>query len=138
MESNGRKTMRGFYPDKCQGKPRKDGAQPALFLVVVCCSMYFLCCSMYFCVLRIVCFVTFPVLFVCICVPNNCHQVATQLQLNIYIYQISNITSHFMFLYTRWTIRGSIPGCGEILFPSPKGPSQLSGPPSPPLRRCRR
>jgi len=39
---------------------------------------------MYFCVvLCFVCFVTFPVLFVCICVLNNCHQVATQLQLNI-------------------------------------------------------
>jgi hypothetical protein len=30
------------------------------------------------------CFVAFPVLFVCICVLNNCHRVATQLQLNIY------------------------------------------------------
>jgi len=41
---------------------------------------------MHFCVvLCIVCFVTFPVLFVCICVLNNCHRVATQLQLNIYI-----------------------------------------------------
>jgi hypothetical protein len=40
---------------------------------------------MYFCVLCIVCFVTFPVLFVCICVLNNCHRVATQLQLNIYL-----------------------------------------------------
>jgi hypothetical protein len=29
------------------------------------------------------CFVTFPALFVCICVLNNCHRVATQLQLNI-------------------------------------------------------
>jgi hypothetical protein len=38
---------------------------------------------MYFCVLRIICFVTFPVLFVCICVLNNCHWVAIQLQLNI-------------------------------------------------------
>jgi len=46
--------------------------------------MYFLCFSMYFCVLCIVCFVTFPVLFVYICVLNDCHQVATQLQLNIY------------------------------------------------------
>jgi len=42
-----------------------------------------LCCSMYFCVLCIVCFVAFPVLFVCICALNNCHRVATQLQLNI-------------------------------------------------------
>jgi len=39
---------------------------------------------MYFCVvLCIVCFVAFPVLIVCICVLNNCHRVATQLQLNI-------------------------------------------------------
>jgi len=42
---------------------------------------------MYFCVLRIVCFLSFYVLFLCICVQNNCHRVATQLQLtNIYIY----------------------------------------------------
>jgi len=40
---------------------------------------------MYFCaVLCIACFVTFPVLFVCMCVLNYCHRVATQLQLNIY------------------------------------------------------
>jgi hypothetical protein len=50
------------------------------------------CCSMYFCVvLCIVCFVTFPVLFVCICVLNNCHRVATQLQLNISYHIISYI-----------------------------------------------
>jgi hypothetical protein len=30
--------------------------------------------------------VSFCVLFVCICVLYYCHQVATQLQLNIYIY----------------------------------------------------
>jgi len=34
---------------------------------------------MYFCVPCIVRFVTFTVLFVCICVPNNCHRVGTQL-----------------------------------------------------------
>ena len=40
---------------------------------------------MYFCVVPcIVCFVMFPVLFVCICVMHYCHRVATQLQLNIY------------------------------------------------------
>jgi hypothetical protein len=38
---------------------------------------------MYFSVLCIVCFVTFPVLFVCICVLNNYHRVAIQLHLNI-------------------------------------------------------
>ena len=39
---------------------------------------------MYSCVvLCIVCFVSFSVLFVCICVLNYCHRVATQFQLNI-------------------------------------------------------
>ena len=39
---------------------------------------------MYFCVvLCIVCFVSFSVLFVCICVLHYCHRVATELQLNI-------------------------------------------------------
>jgi hypothetical protein len=38
---------------------------------------------MCFCVLCIVGFVMFLVLFLCICVLNNCHRVATQLQLNI-------------------------------------------------------
>jgi hypothetical protein len=45
--------------------------------------MYCLCCSVYFCVVLYIVFVTFPVLFVCICVLNNCYRVATQLQLNI-------------------------------------------------------
>jgi len=46
--------------------------------------MHFLCCSMYFCVVPCsVYFVSFSVLFVCICVLNYCHRVATQLQLNI-------------------------------------------------------
>jgi hypothetical protein len=43
------------------------------------CFVLFIFCV----VLCIVCFVAFPVFFVCICVPNNCHRVATQLQLNI-------------------------------------------------------
>jgi hypothetical protein len=39
---------------------------------------------MYFCVvLCTLYFVSFSVLFVCICVLNYCHRVATQLQLNI-------------------------------------------------------
>jgi len=47
----------------------------------------------YFCVLFIVCFVTLPVLFVCKCVLNNCHRVATQFQLNIsYIKNLTTIT----------------------------------------------
>ena len=45
---------------------------------------------MYFCVVCIVCFVSFSVLFVCICVLNYCHRVATQLQLNIPHQMLSN------------------------------------------------
>ena len=57
----------------------------------------FLCCSMYFCVvLCIVCFVSFSVLFVCICVLNYCHRVATQLQLNIY--HIISFVFFYVFL----------------------------------------
>jgi hypothetical protein len=68
--------------NKGQGKIRKDGARPALFLIFV--LFYVFLCSMYFCiVLCIDCFVTFSVLFVCICVLYYCHRVATQLQLNI-------------------------------------------------------
>jgi hypothetical protein len=53
---------------KCQGKTRKDGARPALFLI--------------FCVvLWIVRFVLFCVLFVCICILYYCYRVATQMQL---------------------------------------------------------
>jgi len=49
---------------------------------------------MYFCVvLCIDCFVSFCVLFVCICVLNYCHRVATQLQLNL-SYHISYIISY--------------------------------------------
>jgi hypothetical protein len=50
-------------------------------------SSYFLLFYIFFfcVVLCDVCFATFPVLFVCICVLNNCHRVATQLQLNKYI-----------------------------------------------------
>jgi hypothetical protein len=48
-----------------------------LFYVFFVLFYVFLCFSMW-------CFfMTFPVLFVCICVLNNCHRVATQLQLNI-------------------------------------------------------
>ena len=48
---------------------------------------------MHFCVvLCIVCFVSFPVLFLCIRELTYCHWVATQLQLNIsyHIYHIIN------------------------------------------------
>jgi hypothetical protein len=61
-----------------------------LFLVVV---LFYVFCV----VLYIVSFVTFPVLFVCTCVPNNCHRVATQLQLNK-IYQIKINISKNNFL----------------------------------------
>ena len=45
----------GFYPGKCQGKVRKDGARPALFLIfvlfyvlfVLCRSVYRLCVYVY-------------------------------------------------------------------------------------------
>jgi hypothetical protein len=47
-----------------------------------------------FCVVCIVCFVSFSVLFVCICVLNYCHQVATQLQLNISYHIIYHIISY--------------------------------------------
>jgi hypothetical protein len=58
----------------------------ALFLIFVLFCV-FLCCSMYFrVVLCIVCFVSFSVLFVCICVLYYCHRVATKLQLNISYY----------------------------------------------------
>jgi hypothetical protein len=51
--------------------------------------MYFLCCTMYFCVvLCIVCFVSFSVLFVCICILNYCHRLTTHLRL-IISYHIS-------------------------------------------------
>jgi hypothetical protein len=57
------------------------------FCVVLCIFVLFyvcLCCSVYFCVvLCIVSFVTYSVLFVCVCVLYYCHRVATQLQLNI-------------------------------------------------------
>ena len=52
----------------------------------LCCFYVFLCCFYVFFVLLLCIdsFVTFSVLFVCICVLNYCHRVATQLQLNIY------------------------------------------------------
>jgi hypothetical protein len=37
----------------------------------------------------------FPVLFVCICVLNNCHRVATQLQLNISYQMVMKGRSHW-------------------------------------------
>jgi len=71
-------------------KPTKMGAARTLpnFCVVLC---IFLCCSMYFCVvLCIACFVMFSVLFVCICVLNYCHWVATPIAVKYIISYISN------------------------------------------------
>jgi len=49
-------------------------------------SSQFLCCSMYFC------FVSFRLLFVCICVLSYCHRVTIQLQFtNISYYQIETV-----------------------------------------------
>jgi len=75
-------------------KPRKDGARPALFLIFVLFYVFFvlfyvfLCCSL--CIFR---FVSFSVLFVCICILYYCHRVATQLQLNISYHIIYHIIS---------------------------------------------
>jgi hypothetical protein len=63
-----------------QAWPALDGAQHAQTMHGPH-SSKFLCCSIYFCVvLCIDCFVSFSVLFVCICVLNYCHRLATQLQ----------------------------------------------------------
>jgi magnesium-transporting ATPase (P-type) len=52
--------------------------------------------SKHFCVVCIVCFVSFSVLFVCICVLYYCHRVATQLQLtNISIISINLFATEF-------------------------------------------
>jgi hypothetical protein len=77
----------------------------------------FLCYSMYLCVfLCTVCFVSFCIPFVCICVLNYCHRAATQLQLNISYriisyhisYHISYIISYHKMQATRsfdmWTV----------------------------------
>jgi hypothetical protein len=73
---------------KCQGKTRKDGARPALFLIFVLFYVLFVLFYVFCVVLRIVCFVSFSVLYVCICVLYYCHRVATQLQLTNISYHI--------------------------------------------------
>jgi hypothetical protein len=65
-----------------------------LYVFFVLLYAFFVLFYVFFCVVLCdVCFVTFPILFVCIYVLNNCHRVATQLQLNICIniniYQVS-------------------------------------------------
>jgi predicted secreted protein len=60
-----------------------------------------------FCVVvRIVCFVSFSVLFVCICVLYYCHQVATQLQLNISY----PIISYHILYQIQWLPGAQLPG----------------------------
>jgi hypothetical protein len=83
--------MPGWYPQR-RGTART--------LPSCCVALGIFCVLCIFCVvLFIVCFVTFPVLFVCICILNNCHRVATQLQLNINIsYIIKGIN------YDDWSI----------------------------------
>ena len=71
------------YKANSRVKPANTGHSPHSFSFL-CCSMFFFVTFYYFCVvLCIVCFVSFSELFVCICVLNYCHRVATQLQLNI-------------------------------------------------------
>ena len=69
---------------------------------------------MYFCVLCIICFVTFPVLFVCICVLYYCHQVTTQLQLNIY-YVINQQPDATVFQFIILTFVYGSTGFGRFL-----------------------
>jgi len=62
------------------------------------------CCARtlpnFYVVVCIVCFVSFSVLFVCICVLYYCHRVATQLQLNISYHIISyHIISYHIISY---------------------------------------
>jgi hypothetical protein len=91
----------------------------------------FLCYSIIFCVvLCIVCFVTCSVLFVCICVPNYCHRVATQLLLNIsyiiyIVYQIIlyayRIVS-YIILYHIYQMKFVFSSPPRFSFPSPSPP----------------
>jgi hypothetical protein len=56
---------------------------------------FFLSCKANFCVvLCIVCFVSFSVLFVCVCVLYYCHRVATQLQLTNISHIISTLDGY--------------------------------------------
>ena len=101
-----------------------------IFCVVLCIFVFFyvffvlfyvfLCCSMYFCVvLCIVGFVSFSVLFVCICVLNYCHRVATQLQLT----NISNVLIHMKLKPTDVTISILFIYCRISTCFGPTGPS---------------
>jgi hypothetical protein len=77
------------------------------YMYILCCSMYTLCCSMYFCV--VLCIVCFDIpCVVCICVLNNCHRVATQLQLNI-SYHIHIFVQYFGFVIKKYGVTFSMP-----------------------------
>jgi len=105
---------------KCQGKTRKDGARPALFLIFVL-FYVFLCCSMYclFCdVLCIVCVYTCTVLL-----PPGGYPIAVKYIINIinyyYYYYYHHHHYHHLYRYVRllyswlWTL--SRYGSGNIL-----------------------
>jgi hypothetical protein len=100
--------MPGWYP-KRRGTAR---TLPNFFvaLCIFCVVLCIFCCFVV--VLCTVCFVTFPVLFVCICVLNNCHWVATQLQLNINIYHIIYHTYKIAFkIYVSIAVLCCISSC---------------------------
>jgi hypothetical protein len=63
------------------------------------------CVGIFCVVLCIVCFVSFSVLFLCVCVLYYCHRVATQLQLNI-SYRITYHIWDSQPLGTLWASRG--------------------------------
>jgi len=64
----------------------------------------------FFVILCIVCFVSFSVLFVCICVLYYCHRLATQLQLNIsYHIVYYYFSNHTVFVAGQCTSLASLP-----------------------------
>jgi hypothetical protein len=78
---------------------RRGTARTLPNLFVALCIFCVLQCI--FCVVLCdVCFVTFPVLFVCIYVLDNCHRVATQLQLTNISYHISYIIPYHIIYHT--------------------------------------
>jgi hypothetical protein len=100
--------MPGWCPQR-RGTAR---TLPSFFvaLCIVCVALCIFCFVLcIFCVVLCdVCFVTFIVLFVCICVMNNCHRVATQLQLNI-SYHISRPHIHSSFTDTEMSVKLYVP-----------------------------
>jgi hypothetical protein len=70
----------------------------------------FICSMHFYVVLCIICFVSFSVLFMCICVLNYCHRVATQLELNISYQIYHNARSHERQIYQvkTWNFTGEL------------------------------